>query len=577
MKSSFQRSLAIWFSLAIAIMIGVAGVIYSSFAQTIALDAWVVHTRDIIDLLEDISTAERDMQIGSRSYVITGDTSFLDSFSVGKARIAPLMEKLAKTIRDNPIQLTRAQQLQARLLERIDSTLSLIALYNKSGFDRARSLIVTRHGLEVSDDFRELLMEMKAEEERLLVERTQNVTDARVRALVIGGIGALLSLVIIGLVFWLVRREGMRRLTAEAGLSGANQRLSSSLQQAERLIQEKRMIDRVAGLLHSCSTLDAAREIIGKEVRQALPDLRGAVYLYRSSRNLVEAISHWNEPHALMHKKSFLPEECWALKSGSQHLMRTRDDVACGHVDTNVTEATVCVPMNIHGESIGIMLVEGSKNQFDDARLDLIRRLVDQIGMSLATLRFQQQLRDQSFRDPLTGLFNRRYLETTIEKDVSRADRHHQTIGLVMIDIDHFKLTNDRYGHDAGDIILKSVSETLRSHTRTEDIACRYGGEEFLLVFPGASLTVTCERAETLRQAVEKIAAGLKDGTTITGNTISLGVAAYPMHGSSWQGAVRLADQALYRAKDQGRNRVVVADAVPVGKTQLPEIEESGS
>ncbi|MEO8629147.1 MAG: GGDEF domain-containing protein [Betaproteobacteria bacterium] len=217
------------------------------------------------------------------------------------------------------------------------------------------------------------------------------------------------------------------------------------------------------------------------------------------------------------------------------------------------------------------------KDQFDDARLDLIRRLVDQIGRSLATLRFQQQLRDQSFRDPPTGLFNRRYLETTIEKDVSRADCQHQTIGLVMIDIDHFKMTNDRYGHDAGDIILRSVSDTLHGHSRTEDITCRYGGEEFLLVFPGASLIVACERTETLRQAVEKIATVLKDGTTITGTTISLGVAAYPMHGGNWRAAVGLADQALYRAKDQGRNRVLVADAVPVGETQLPEIEATGS
>jgi diguanylate cyclase (GGDEF)-like protein len=418
------------------------------------------------------------------------------------------------------------------------------------------------YGTEVTGQIRSLLARMQAEEDRLLVERNQKVADARGLALAVGVGGVLLSLIIIGLVFSLVRREGMRRLGLEADLSGANGQLSSSLQQAERLIQEKRMIDRVAGLLHSCSSLEDAREIISKEIRQALPDLRGAVYLFRASRNLVEVISHWNEPNTIVSGKSFSPDECWALKSGSRHVMRTPNDVACGHVDSRITEAAVCVPMNIHGESIGVMVVEGTTEQFDDARLDLIRRLVEQIGMSLATLRLQQQLREQSFRDPLTGLFNRRYLEATMEKDVSRADRHRHAIGLVMIDIDHFKSINDQYGHEAGDLVLKSASDILRKHTRTEDIACRYGGEEFLLVLSGASLNTTCERAETVRLAVEKLVVVLPDGRPVTGTTISLGVAIYPTHGVSWQAVLGIADQALYRAKDQGRNRVVVAEAV---------------
>jgi diguanylate cyclase (GGDEF)-like protein len=185
--------------------------------------------------------------------------------------------------------------------------------------------------------------------------------------------------------------------------------------------------------------------------------------------------------------------------------------------------------------------------------------------MSLATLRLQDQLRNQSFHDSLTGLFNRRYLETAIEKEVSRANRHLQTVGLVMIDIDHFKAINDRYGHQAGDFILKGVSDTLRSHTRAEDIACRYGGEEFLLVLAGASLTDTCARAETLRDAVERRITVLSDGMAVGNTTISLGVALYPAHRRTWQDVVQVADQALYRAKHEGRNRVVAADSAALG------------
>lgn len=562
MTNPFQRMLGAWFAIAIVIMLGVAAVAYAAYTKTIAQDAWVVHTRDVMDLLSKTAIAERDMQSGARGYVITGDSAFLEPYSVGKANIDALLDKLDHSISDNPVQVETAKQLRARLLERATFTANLLARYEKDGFDHARRFIAGGYGMEVSRQIRSLLSQMQAEEERLLIERNQQVADGRGLALAIGAGGLLLSIIIIGLVFALVRRESTRRLSVEAELSGTNQKLSGSLQLAERLIQEKHMIDRVAGLLHSCNSIEDAREIIGKEIRQALPDLRGAMYLFRASRNLVEVISHWNEPNALVSAKSFPPEECWALKSGRPHIMRSPDDVSCGHIDVRVTEAAVCVPMNSHGEAIGVMVVEGSTEQLDEARLDLIFRLVDQIGMSLATLRLQQQLRDQSFRDPLTGLFNRRYLEATIEKDVSRADRYRHSIGLVEIDIDHFKSINDRYGHDAGDLVLKNTSDTLRRHARTEDIACRYGGEEFLLVLSGASQNTTCERAETVRLAVEKQVATLANGTSVTGTTISLGIAMYPTHGETWQAAVGVADQALYRAKDQGRNRVVVADPV---------------
>jgi hypothetical protein len=105
--------------------------------------------------------------------------------------------------------------------------------------------------------------------------------------------------------------------------------------------------------------------------------MRGAVYLFRASRNLVEEMSHWNEPQALKRGDSFAPDECWALKRGLQHVMRTRNDVACGHIDPNVVEATVCQPMTIHGALIGVMYIEGVSGRFDEAQLDLIRRLTD--------------------------------------------------------------------------------------------------------------------------------------------------------------------------------------------------------
>ena len=180
--------------------------------------------------------------------------------------------------------------------------------------------------------------------------------------------------------------------------------------------------------------------------------------------------------------------------------------------------------------------------------------------MSLAALRLQETLRHQSLHDPLTGLFNRRYAEEAIPREVSRAIRHRQPLGFVMIDIDHFKAINDHYGHAGGDAILTEVANVLRKGTRAEDIVCRYGGEEFLIVLSNASVEGARERAETLRKSVQALTVTVNNGVHVRDTTISLGIAVYTAHGGNWEEVIGRADGALYRAKAEGRNRIVVAD-----------------
>ncbi len=171
----------------------------------------------------------------------------------------------------------------------------------------------------------------------------------------------------------------------------------------------------------------------------------------------------------------------------------------------------------------------------------------------------RDQLREQSIRDPLTNLFNRRYLEEILEREISRSLRHNQEIGFIMLDIDHFKQYNDTYGHDGGDTLLRHMSAFLQHHIRTEDIACRYGGEEFLLVLPGACLDHSRRRAEDLCASVRRITVE-HQGQVLGTITASFGVAGFPYHGTSATDVINAADQALYRAKHGGRNRVVMAE-----------------
>ncbi|MHB1317665.1 MAG: GGDEF domain-containing protein [Anaerolineae bacterium] len=167
-------------------------------------------------------------------------------------------------------------------------------------------------------------------------------------------------------------------------------------------------------------------------------------------------------------------------------------------------------------------------------------------------------LRDQSVRDHLTGLFNRRYLDETLEREIRRAARMEHPLGVIMMDIDHFRLFNEAKGHAAGDTVLKALGELLRQQIRFSDIACRYGGEEFVLILPDASLAVTGERAEHLRVMARDLHL-VHQGQNLGKVTLSLGVAVFPDHGTTGEDILRAADAALYRAKSEGRDRVVVA------------------
>jgi diguanylate cyclase (GGDEF)-like protein len=187
----------------------------------------------------------------------------------------------------------------------------------------------------------------------------------------------------------------------------------------------------------------------------------------------------------------------------------------------------------------------------------------EQIGLAMANFRLRETLRNQSIRDPLTNLFNRRYVQESLEREVHRARRNKRPVSVVMLDVDHFKSFNDTFGHDAGDAVLKAVAGVFKSNVRKEDIVCRYGGEEFMLVLPDASLDNAGRRAEFVRAAVEDLNL-THDGRKLDDITLSMGVASFPSHGQTWEEVVVAADSALYRAKRAGRNRVALhADPEP--------------
>ena len=184
----------------------------------------------------------------------------------------------------------------------------------------------------------------------------------------------------------------------------------------------------------------------------------------------------------------------------------------------------------------------------------------ERLALALANLELREVLRQQSVRDPVTGLFNRRYMEETLDRDVSRAGRRNDSLAVAMCDLDNFKAFNDSFGHEAGDLVLRQVAEVLAAQVRYGDVACRYGGEEFVLILPEVTPEVAHARAESLCKAIEALTISHRN-RTLAKVTVSVGLAVYPRDGATGEDLIRAADRALYRAKSEGRARVVPASA----------------
>jgi len=329
---------------------------------------------------------------------------------------------------------------------------------------------------------------------------------------------------------------------------------------AER-VNELDLLNRMGELFQACLSLEEAYGVIGRLAPRLFPAEAGAVFALSAERSLIEVVAKWGTRS--VDGAVYSPEACWALRNGRPHVVEdTGAGVLCEHLTSPPPLAYVCTPLVAQGNSFGVLYVSSEPRNGEAALSQAKQRLAEavaaQLGLGLSNVQLRQILRSQSIHDPLTGLFNRRYMSETLDREVHRARRAGHPLGVLMVDVDGFKQQNDAFGHDAGDAILVELGALLQGSLRKEDIACRYGGEEFVLVLPDASLENAARRAEQLRDAVRRMRIPHKDAL-LGPVTISVGVAAFPDHGSDATGLLKSADMALYEAKRTGRDRVTVA------------------
>ena len=343
----------------------------------------------------------------------------------------------------------------------------------------------------------------------------------------------------------------------------------------DRLVKElelrtKQMtsLNEMGSLLACSGTVKEASAVVANSVPGLFPEApSGALYMFKSSRDLIEAAVRWGKRDVLA--PTFPPDACWSLRRGQPHWSGyPGNGIACQHLTKTSTTECLCVPMVAQGNTVGVLHLDfesASKLRRDsgtescrDSQQQLAISAASQIALSLASLQLRETLREQAIRDPLTRLFNRRFLEESLERELRLADRKKQSIAVLFLDLDHFKRFNDTFGHDAGDMVLQSLADLFRNFFRATDICCRYGGEEFAVILPESSSHNAAIRADALRSEVKRLQLQYRK-QTIGQLTLSAGVAAYPEHGSTSVELLKIADQCLYESKSRGRDVVTVA------------------
>ncbi len=560
--SRFGHRVTALFLAVVIVLSAVAVQVYRVVGEFVEASDWVAHTFEVKQAITSTLAALRDVEASQRAYIISGDNQRLADYHAGLPRIANQHVRLGALVSGNPAQSAKVAELGALLARRQNSMEEILQIFHEQGIVAARDSVQLRRSRSEDRDIEVLGQEMILHEAALLSERQARTAgkSALTRGLTIGAIIFCIAILAIALV--VVIREQRRRLGSELDARRSNAGLATSLEESQRLGHTLRQLSELGEMLQGCRSLDEAIMGLRVTLPRLLPGEAGSVSLVNASQNLVEAVADWGDA-AVASEKVFGPDDCWALRRGQAYPPAgTLPAFRCSHIHDAPGQtdqvAHLCVPLVAQGEILGIMTLAAGAAISQESRAVALAA-GEQVSMALANLKLQETLRTQSLRDPLTGLFNRRYLEVSLEREIQRAIRRDQPLSVLMLDVDHFKRFNDRHGHDAGDALLAQFGALLARTVRNEDVACRYGGEEFTIVLQETDAEQALARAEQIRVAVGTLDLQHRR-QTLGPVSVSIGVATLPAHGSTPAELLRNADRALYAAKHAGRDQVRLAD-----------------
>jgi diguanylate cyclase (GGDEF)-like protein/PAS domain S-box-containing protein len=357
-----------------------------------------------------------------------------------------------------------------------------------------------------------------------------------------------------------IARNITKRKQTEFALVEVQKKLSSRVQELERRNQEVRLLSEMLSALQFCAEVNDAFRIIKQFLVQLFSGQSGILFeVQENTESLVPRVSWGIDPNKnisfTLADFSVPPE---VGRSSTFEISHTSHGI---HLGDLTTSRFLCQPYLIDGVISGCLYIQASGEKIDsqDDVLRLAQAASEQIGLALANIRLRINLRQQAIHDALTGLYNRHYLEEALSRELYRQERNGQPLSIIMMDLDHLKKINDFYGHAAGDAVLRELGKLIRRSIRVSDMPCRYGGDEFVLVMPETSIETALHRAQVISSHFRHL--NIPYGTQTLGDfSISAGIACTSIHGHTAQDLMNAADHALYKAKQAGRDRIILAE-----------------
>ncbi|MCM2269709.1 MAG: diguanylate cyclase [Thermoanaerobaculia bacterium] len=528
----------------------------------------------------------------TRGFVITGEPELLRAYESLDGRMPAALAELRELVFGDAVQSWRARRaselytswrtdvaepiVRARTavqaLERADPR-------RRAMLDLIEARIALGEGTRLTNAFSDVVQHFNRAERVVLLDAQRQVGRQRSALRWLAFVGVPLAVLTGVAMALLLARRATRSLAALADAASQIERgdlpepiayvgrdeLTWLARAFNRMIakeavrrDERAALAALDELLQSSGTLEEAAGVVATFAPRLLPAASGGLYFYDASRCELERVAAFGDD-ASIGPAHFVPDRCWAIRLAKPYRALAAHDPRCSH-DGHGEGAAVCIPLAAHGEIFGLFTC--SLQAADAAErpdwVAVAEDLGERLALQFAALRLREDLRNQSIRDPLTSVFNRRYFDETFERELRRAERAHKPLSLLLIDLDHFKRFNDTYGHEAGDLVLREFGALLGQVFRAGDLPCRLGGEEFAVLLPESDLAGIRHRVEELSMRLRNRDLRLRK-QPLGRVTMSAGLAEFPTHGHSAQELLRAADEALYAAKNAGRDRYLIA------------------
>ena len=347
-----------------------------------------------------------------------------------------------------------------------------------------------------------------------------------------------------------IRDITARKLT-EAEIQKANEELVALVAELKKRDQEMQLLNRMNDLLQTCATKLEAYQVVSMAASDLFSGQTGCLAILHPQDQHFVVVVRWGNEELV--ETVFSREDCWAMRRGQLHeVVDSQVGLVCRHFFHPPETGYLCAPLMVQGEALGVLsLLGGEQKGGHFVHQQLAVAMGEGIKLALSNIDMREELREQALRDPLTGLYNRRYMEDSLARELFSTQRQESSLCVAMLDIDRFKFINDTFGHAAGDLLLGELGRILRENLRRSDIACRYGGDEFVLILPDSSLEDTGHRVQKILDLVKELRIW-QGNQLLDPVTVSAGVVAAHEHNFNQHDVLQAVDQALYLAKQAG-------------------------